>query len=345
MQTVDLRSDTLTKPSPEMREVMMTAEVGDDVFGEDPTINRLQEKVAALTGKEAALLVTSGTQGNQIAINAHTNPGQEIIVDKNSHIFNYECGGAAMLSGAQLHALDGQQGVITVEQIAAAYRYSEDHHYPETGLICLENTHNRAGGSVYPMAEIQRISQYAREKGLPLHLDGARLWNACIATGISLSEYCSYFDSVMMCFSKGLGAPVGSIIVGSAKFINRAHYYRKAYGGGMRQGGILAAGALFAIENNWPLLAEDHNRARDFAEAISEFPGLSVDLSTVQTNIVMIDIDPQVMTAAEAISRLAEQGILMISFGPQRIRAVTHLEISNDDIAYSVNIFKNLFRK
>ena len=341
MRTVDLRSDTLTKPVPEMREAMMAAEVGDDVFGEDPTINQLQEKIAELTGKEAALFVTSGTQGNQAAVNAHTRPGQEVIVDRNSHIFNYESGAPAMISGVQLHPLDGRHGVITVEQIAAAFRPSDD-HYPQTGLICLENTHNRAGGTIYPISEIKRIAEYAREKGVPLHLDGARLWTASVATGISLKEYCQYFDSVMMCFSKGLGAPVGSIVAGSKAFIKYAHFHRKACGGGIRQGGILAAGALYAMEHHWPLLKDDHRRARQFAEAIAELPGISVELSTVQTNIVMFDVDPQKISVEKLLQQLQERGIHMFEFGPTRIRAVTHLEISDDDIEYAIGVFKRL---
>lgn len=343
MRTVDLRSDTLTCPTPEMREAMMTAEVGDDVFGEDPTINRLQERMAELTGKEAALFVTSGTQGNQVAINAHTRPGQEVIVEKDAHIFNYESGAPAMLAGVQLNGLIGSHGVLTAEQVEAAIRPSDD-HYPQTGLICLENTHNRAGGTIYPLEEMKRIYQLSRRHKLPLHLDGARLWNASVATGIPLREYCRYADSVMLAFSKGLGAPVGSIVVGDREFIQRAHFYRKAYGGGIRQGGILAAAALYALDHHLPLLAEDHRRTRQLAEEIAELPGISVDLSTVQTNILIFEVDPARMTAEELVARLGEQGVKMFPFGPTRVRAVTHLHITDEDIEYTVEVFRSLLK-
>lgn len=343
MKTVDLRSDTLTRPTSAMREAMLAAEVGDDVFGEDPTINRLQERVAELTGKAAALFVTSGTQGNQISVNAHTRPGHEVILDENSHIFNYESGAAAMLAGVQLHPLPGQLGVITRDQVEEVLRPTDD-HYPQSGLICLENTHNRAGGTIYPFAEIQAIAELARQQGLPLHLDGARLWNASVATGISLKEYCRPFDSVSLCFSKGMGTPVGSVVVGSKAFIQRAHFYRKAYGGGIRQGGILAAACLYALDHHLPLLAEDHRRARSLAEAIAPLPGIRLELDTVQTNIIMFDVDPAKIAADDLVRQLGEHGVHMFTFGPRRIRAVTHLDVSDDGIEYAVDIFKKLLR-
>ncbi|NOX38373.1 MAG: low-specificity L-threonine aldolase [Calditrichaeota bacterium] len=341
MRHVDLRSDTVTRPTPEMRQAMLQAEVGDDVFGEDPTVNQLQEMVAAMLGKEAALFVPSGTMGNQISINAHTRPGEEIIVERDSHIVNYECGASAMLAGVQLHIIDGQDGIMTMEQVAAAVR-PRDVHQPQTRLVCLENTHNRAGGTIYPLEEIARISQFARERGLKLHLDGARLWNASVATGISLKNYAQYFDSVMLCFSKGLGAPVGSIVVGDREFIERAHYYRKAYGGGMRQVGILAAAAIHALEHHLERLADDHRRARKFAEAISHLPGIRIDLERVQTNIVMFDVDPQVMTADQLIDALRQKGVFMLNLGPRKIRAVTHLDVSDADIDYAIEAFREL---
>lgn len=340
-RVVDLRSDTLTRPTAEMREAMMAAEVGDDVFGEDPTINRLQEMIAKMTGKEAALFVTSGVQGNQVAINAHTRPGQEIIVDKNSHIVNYESGAPALLAGVQVHPIDGRQGIITAEQVAVAIRPADD-HYPQTGLICLENTHNRGGGNIFPLEEIRRISQLAKESGLPLHLDGARLWNASIATGISLTEYGRYFDSMMMCFSKGLGAPVGSIVVGSREFIQKAHFYRKAYGGGIRQGGILAAAAIYAIEHHLPLLKDDHRRAQQLASAIAPLPGIILEPDSVQTNIVIFEVNPEKIEAQALVNKLAENGVLSFTFGPTKIRVVTHLEISDDDIDYTIEVFKKI---
>ncbi len=341
MKTVDLRSDTLTRPTEKMRAAMSRAEVGDDVFNEDPTLNRLQDYIAELTGMEKALFVTSGTQGNQICINAHTQPGQEVIVDKNSHIFNYESGSPAMLAGVQLHCLDGTNGIVSKDEVAAAVRPADD-HYPQTGLVCLENTHNRGGGFIYPLEEIEQIAEFCRTAGLPLHLDGARLWNASVATGISIKTYCELFDSVSLCFSKGLGAPVGSVVAGKADFIQRTHFYRKAYGGGVRQGGILAAAALHAIEHHLPLLSEDHRRAKSLAAGINEIPGLSVDLPAVHTNIVLFDIDDALMTAASLSGKLAEEGILQFPFGPQRIRLVTHLEIADDAVDHAINVIKKV---
>jgi threonine aldolase len=248
-----------------------------------------------------------------------------------------------MLAGAQLHTIEGKNGFITAEQVQAAFRPTDD-HYPQTGLICLENTHNRAGGTIYPLEEIQRISQLARGKGIPIHLDGARLWNASVATGISIKEYCRHFDSVMMCFSKGLGAPVGSVVAGSKEFVKRAHFYRKAYGGGIRQGGILAATALYALEYHWPLLKEDHRRVRHLAEGIVHLSGVSVKFDTVQTNIFIFEVVPQKISADSLVKKLAENGVLMFTFGPTRIRAVTHLEISDEDIAYAIDAFKKLLQ-
>ncbi len=341
MRVVDFRSDTITQPTPEMRRVMAEAPVGDDVFGDDPTVNQLQEKVAELTGKEAALFVPSGTMGNQISINAHTAPGQEVIVEADAHIFYYECGAPAMLSGVQLRPLSGKLGVLTAEQIEAAIR-PRDVHQPPTALICLENTHNRAGGTIYPLEEIQKIAALARERGIRMHLDGARLWNASVATGISLKEYCQYFDSVSLCFSKGLGAPIGSIVVGSKEFIEKAHYYRKAYGGGMRQVGIIAAGALYALEHHFDRLADDHRHAREIAEAIAELPGIQLNLDTVQTNIIIFQFEHPRITPLELVERLKQQGILIISMGGNKLRIVTHLHITDEDVAYAIRIFREI---
>ena len=228
MSIIDLRSDTLTVPSPEMREIMASADVGDDVFGEDPTVNKLQDKIASLTGKEAALFAASGTQANQISINVHTQPGDEVICEKQSHIFNFEAGAAAALSGAQLHTLSGRYGVLDPEEVELAVRPA-DHHYPRSRLIALENTHNKWGGTIYPVNDIIKIRMVSDKHNLKMHLDGARLWNASAASGVSIKEYSRYFDSVSLCFSKGLGAPVGSIIAGSKEFIEKAHYYRKLW--------------------------------------------------------------------------------------------------------------------
>ncbi len=341
MKMIDLRSDTVTQPDEGMRQAMADAPVGDDVFGEDPTVNELQKKMAELTGKEAALFVSSGTQANQISINVHTQPGDEVICEERAHIFNYEAGAPALLSGVQLHPLSGKYGILDVKETEEIIRPS-DHHFPQTRLIALENTHNRWGGTVYPIEEIRKMRQLADSYHLRIHLDGARLWNASIATGISLKEYARYFDSVSLCFSKGLGAPVGSIIVGSKKFIERAHYYRKVYGGGMRQAGIIAAGALYAIEHNFERLQEDHRRARVLAEALNTFPGLVIDLQAVQTNIVIIDTSLSGKTAFHIAELLNEHGVRVIAFAPTRIRLVTHLHITDNDIDRTVEIFKKI---
>lgn len=343
MRFADFRSDTLTKPTHEMRKAMFEAEVGDDVFGEDPTINRLQKMMAKLTGKEAALFVTSGTQGNEVCISAHTKPGKEIIVGKESHIFNYECGGPSLLSGVQMYPVNDQNGIVTLDQIKAAVRHV-DVHYPQTNLICLENTHNRAGGVLLPLENIKEISKFARNNKLKIHLDGARLWNASIATGISLKEYCQYFDSVSLCFSKGLGAPVGSIVVGDKNFIHKVHYYRKVFGGGMRQAGILAAACIYAVEKHFERLKEDHQRAKRFAEAISKIPAIKVDLKTIQTNIVIFDVDIPGFVAEDFLIKLQENGVLMLEIDPNRIRAVTHLDLTDEDLEKAIDVLSNLLK-
>lgn len=335
-RTIDLRSDTITMPTPEMRRVMADAPVGDDVFGEDPSINKLQQKMAALCGKEAALFVASGTMANQIAINAHTQPGDEVICDYGCHIFNYEGGGPALLSGVQVHPLHGERGAISADQIAAAIRPG-DHHFARTRLIEIENTHNRAGGAIFPLEEIKRIRSLADERGLNVHLDGARLWNAHVATGISLAEWCAPVDSISLCFSKGLGAPVGSVLVGSHDFIDRAHRYRKMYGGGMRQAGILAAAALFAVEHHVKRLADDHNHAKMLAENLMEH-GAFVDLDATQTNIVIADFAPFDESADALNQRFGDAGLLALPVSPTRIRFVTHLDVSDADMERALTV-------
>ncbi len=271
--TIDLRSDTVTRPSDEMRRVMAGAEVGDDVYGEDPTVNRLQERVARLLGKEEALFVPSGTMGNQISIKVHTQAGDELIAERDAHIFQYETGGAAFLSSVQVHTVQGERGILTAGHVREAIR-PEIYYMPRTRLICLENTHNRAGGSIYPLRVIEEIEALAREQKLKMHLDGARLWNACVATGISPATYAGFFDSVSVCLSKGLGAPVGSVIAGSKDFIDSARHYRKIFGGGMRQAGILAAAGLYALDHNIARLIEDHEKAKILAGALARAKGL-----------------------------------------------------------------------
>lgn len=339
---IDLRSDTVTKPTPQMREAMMRAEVGDDVMGEDPSINRLQEMIAEMTGMEASLFVASGTMGNQVCIAAHTERGDEIIVERNAHIFNYECGSPGMLSGVQVMPLQGKRGSFMLQQVREVVRPVNIHH-PRTRLICLENTHNRASGAVFPFDEMKSISEFARENSIRMHLDGARLWNASVATGIPIREYCRNFDSVSLCFSKGLGAPVGSIVAGNRQFIEKARYFRKAFGGGMRQAGFLAAAAIYAVENNFGRMAEDHRRARWLAEFIATLPGIEIDLETVQTNIVIFDVRATRYTGRQVRDMLSEKGIGMNTFAGTRVRAVTHLHITDDDIEQTIAALKTIF--
>ena len=341
--TVDLRSDTFTRPTPAMRQAIAEAEVGDDVFGEDPTCNRLQAQVAEMLGKEAGLFVTSGTMGNQVCIKALTSPGDEVIVERDSHIFHYEAGAPGILSGVQLHTLEGEHGFLSADRIEAAIRPQNVHHAP-TRLICLENTHNRAGGTIFPLESIEEIRGLADKHGLRMHLDGARLWNASVASGIPLRIWARHFDSVTVCFSKGLGAPVGSLVAGSKDRIERALRIRKILGGGMRQAGILAAGALYAIENHIDRLADDHRRARRLAEALNGLSSIRIDLDSVQTNIVFIEIDSDKMTAARAAETLAGRGVLVLALTPTRLRAVTHLEIDDTDIDRTIEVFRAVFQ-
>lgn len=339
---IDLRSDTVTKPTASMRAAMSSAEVGDDVYGEDPTVNRLQDMTASMLGKEAALFVPSGVMANQIALKVHTRPGDEVIAESGSHVFNYETGAAAFISNVQIHTIEGKHGIILLEQIPGAVR-SPVYYNPITRLICLENTHNRAGGTIYPLEEIQRISTYAREHDISMHLDGARIWNAWMATGIQPKEYARCFDSVSVCFSKGLGAPVGSAIAGSREFIDRARKVRKILGGGMRQAGILAAAAIYALENNVERLKQDHAKARFFAEHLNSLPGFSIDLETVQTNIVIIDISKTQRTPSEIVTQLRALRVLLSEMSHSTIRAVMHLGVSDESVKKAVEIIQSHF--
>lgn len=337
MQKIDLRSDTLTLPTPGMRRAMAQAEVGDDVFGEDPTVKRLEHRTAELLGKPAGLFVASGTMGNQVAVRAHTEPGQEIVLEATSHIYYFEGGGPAAFSGVMCRCLQGNRGMFTAADVAAVLR-KPDVHFAPTRLICLENTHNRGGGSIWPLEQIRSIAALAKERGLRMHLDGARLWNASVASDIPEREYAAGFDSVNVCFSKGLGAPVGSVLAGSVEFIERARRFRKQIGGGMRQAGIIAAGALYALEHQRERLAEDHRNARVLAEGLAEIPGLEVDLKSVQTNIVIFRVTN--CPASELVKRFGEAGVLVLSTGPDTIRAVTHLGIDGEDIGEALKRFR-----
>ena len=339
---IDLRSDTVTKPSAEMRRVMAEAEVGDDVFGDDPIMNKLQEKVADMLVKEAALFTPSGTMANTIAILAHTQPGDEVIVERESHTFNYEVAGAAVMGGVQLNTILGERGILNPDQIAREIR-EPNVHIPQTKLICLENTHNRGGGTIYPLKKIQTIHQLAKENNLKMHLDGARLFNACVVTGISAKEYAQYFDSLMFSFSKGLGAPVGSILAGSKAFIQRAHRVRKMLGGGMRQVGILAAAALYVLENNVERLTEDHEHAKMLAKELAKITGFHVNPEHVETNIVVFDVSESGFSVVEVLGKLKAKGILMVPFGHTLARAVTHLDVSREDIETTIQVVHELF--
>ncbi len=272
MKPIDLRSDTVTRPSKAMREAIFNAEVGDDVFGEDPTVIKLQNKCAELSGKQSSLYVTTGCLGNQLAIKGHTVQGDEVICESESHIFHYETSAPSIISNVQLHTVPGINGVMNVEDIKSAIR-SKEYYFPNTKLICLENTHNRAGGTIQPIENLKEIYAFAKDNNIKVHIDGARIFNASVETGISLKEYASYCDSISFCFSKGLGAPVGSILCGESDFITLAHKWRKILGGGMRQSGIIAAAALYALENNVERLKEDNDKAKYFAEEISKIEG------------------------------------------------------------------------
>jgi len=338
---IDLRSDTVTKPSKEMRKAMFDAEVGDDVFKEDPTVNKLEEYVADLLGKEAALFVTSGVMGNQLCLNVLTNPGDEVICERDAHIFNYESGSPAALSGIQLHPVEGNRGVITAEQVEPLIRPSSAYYMPRTKVIALENTHNRASGAIYPMEKIIEMKQLIKKYDLSFYLDGARIWNASVATKIPVKDYAVHFDSISCCFSKGLGAPVGSIIGGTKDFIKEAYRVRKAWGGGMRQAGVLAEACLYALKNNIERLSEDHEKAKILAKAINENPAFEIDMNSVQTNILIFK--PLKISVEGAIKRCKEEGLLLSVGKIDSLRAVTHLDVSFEDINRAVEILNKVF--
>lgn len=343
-QPIDLRSDTATRPTPGMRAAIAAAEVGDDVSREDPSINRLEERTAALLGKEAALYVPSGTMSNQIGVRVHTQPGDELLGDVTCHIINYEAGGPAVLSQVMCRTLAGDHGILDVSHFEGKIR-PDNEHYTRTRLVCLENTHNRGGGRIYPLENIKAIHDWARQNQLLMHLDGARLWNAHVATGISLATYASFFDTVSVCFSKGLGAPVGSALVGSNEVITRARRIRKLFGGGMRQAGILASACLYALDNHIERLAEDHRHAQVIAQAIADTPGLELDPGVVETNLIWFNVDPKLGIAKDVSARLREKGVLVNAGGPQTMRAVTHLDVSASQTERAADIIQKTFRQ
>jgi len=330
---VDLRSDTVTRPTPAMREAMLSAEVGDDVLDHDPTTLILEERVAEILGKERALFFPSGIQANQTALAVLGRSGAEAILEAGAHIFNYEEGAGAALSGLQLRPVPTPDGLLSPELVESAIRPPSPYVIP-TALVAIENTHNGAGGKILPLDTARGIQEVAQGAGLPLHLDGARLWHACVETGRTPAEFGAVADTVMVCLSKGLGAPVGSLLAGPGDLMERAWRIRRRLGGGMRQSGILAAGGIYALEHHRDRLAEDHGRARALASGVSEIPGFSV--ATPETNIVMIDIVADGVTPKRILDSLSDMGVLMVGFGPSRLRAVTHLDVDDDGIAAAV---------
>jgi threonine aldolase len=320
-----------------MRRAMAEAEVGDDVFMEDPTVARLEALAAERLGKEAALFVTSGTQGNQVSLMAHTQRGDEIILDENCHIFNYEVAALAVLSAVQARALSGRHGILDPEQVRDAIRPPNIHH-PRNSLICLESTHNRGGGSIYPIETLREIRRIAQEHELAVHLDGARLFNACVASGTPVNDVAAQADSVTFCLSKGLGAPVGSVVVGNQAFIDKARRARKMLGGGMRQAGVIAAAGIVALETMVERLREDHENARILAEGLVKAPGIEIDLGAVQTNIVIFGMERKGLDAPGLVLKLAGQGVKCFSVGPNRIRMVTHKDVDRAGIRYALEV-------
>lgn len=335
---IDLRSDTTSKPTAEMRRVMAEAEVGDDVLGDDPTVRALEARVAEVLGKQAAVFVPSGTMANQLALRAHTTPGDWIVAEAGAHVLRIEGAATGGLAGVATTTIAGTGGIFTADDLAATmppdHRYLPDMSGYVPKLVCLENTHNGAGGTVWPLNELVAVCGAAEAAGMARHLDGARLWNAAAATGVSEAAYTAPFDTVSVCFSKGLGAPIGSALVGSEDLIARARRFRSAYGGAMRQAGIVAAGAHYALEHHRPLLQTDHANARRLGEALAGMAGIDIDLDSVQTNIARFFVTA--MPAGEFVDRLAGEGVMMLPFGPALVRAVTCLDVTADDIEQAI---------
>ncbi|PIQ22508.1 MAG: threonine aldolase [Cytophagales bacterium CG18_big_fil_WC_8_21_14_2_50_42_9] len=340
MHKIDLRSDTVTRPTPEMLQYMFQAEVGDDVYNEDPTVNALEEKTAALFGMEAGLFCPSGTMTNQIAIKAHTEPLSEVICDFTSHIYQYEVGGIAFNAGASVYLLHGERGILTADMVKSAIRPDDNIHYPSTRLVSLENTANKGGGAFYTLAQIAPIAQVCRAHNLSLHLDGARIFNALVAADEKPQDYGQYFDSISVCLSKGLGTPVGSVLLGSKSFIKKTIRIRKVLGGGMRQAGYLAAAGIYALDHHVQRLSEDHVRAQALAEVLKASNYVQ-SILPVQTNIVIFTLVPEVSTQT-FLQKLKEKNILATEFGLQQIRLVTHLDYTDEMADYTLTTLKNL---
>ncbi len=331
MDIIDLRSDTVTKPTSGMREAMARAEVGDDVYGEDPTVNRLEAMAAERLGKEAGIFVPTGVMANQLAIRLHTRIGDEVIIEASAHIIRYEGGSASSLSGVQLCCVPGDRGRLSPEGVQAAIRVS-DLHTPSSTLLCLEQTHNVGGGSVYPLETVRRVTDVGRTQGLALHLDGARIFNAVVATGVTAEEFARYFDTVSFCLSKGLGAPIGSMIVSDRQRVHQLRRLRKIFGGGMRQVGILAAAGLYALEHHIDRLAQDHENARLLATLLQKIPGVTLDMNSVETNIVLFQVPHSTRSSEEILKACREAGLLLNAVGDRAFRLVTHLDVTREDV-------------
>ncbi|AMV39790.1 low-specificity L-threonine aldolase [Planctomyces sp. SH-PL62] len=338
---IDLRSDTVTRPTPAMRRAMAEAEVGDDVYGEDPTIRALEARTAALLGKEAAVFTPSGTMANQIAVGLHTRPGDELLCAESSHLYLWEAGGIARHWGVTARTFPGDAGLLRLADIEDEVR-PDDLHMVRTRLVALENTHNRGGGRVHPIEDVTAVSRWAKGEGLARHLDGARLMNAVVASGVPADEWGSWFDTVSICFSKGLGAPVGSALAGTAEAMDRARKLRKFLGGAMRQAGILAAGALYALDHHVDRLAEDHAHARLLADVFEEVEGLALEFDGVETNLVWVAVDPELGTADDIAAHLKSHGVLVAALGPQTIRACTHLDVSRADVQRAAEAIRTI---
>lgn len=327
MNVIDLRSDTVTRPSAAMREAMVSADVGDDVYGEDPTVGRLERRVADMLGKEAGIFVPTGVMSNQLCLKSLTMPGDEVIMGANCHVFNYETGAPALLSGIQVHTVPDPRGVISIDDVDQAIR-EEAYYLPRTAAVALEITHNREGGAIAPFEHVRRLTSFVRDRGIALHLDGARLWNACVATGISPGDYAAMFDTVSVCLSKGLGAPIGSVMVGTRGHIEIARKFRKVWGGGWRQAGILAAAGLFAVEHNIDRLAEDHRKAAAFATALGAIDGVDVAVMP-ETNIVIFSVAG--WNTSDIAATMKERGVLLSAAFKGKLRAVFHMDVTLEE--------------
>ncbi len=343
-RVIDLFSDTRTRPTPEMRRAIAEAEVGDDMAGLDPTVNRLEEMVAEMFGKEAAVFACSGTQSNQLGVWAHCQPGDELLIHETGHIANYEAGAPAVLSGVTVRTLRGPQGMLDVPQLEGKVR-SDDQHLCRTRLVCVENTTNGGGGRAYPLEQLQRVSEWARVHDLKVHIDGARLFNAIVARGYAAAEVGRCCDTISLCFSKGLGCPMGAVLIGSRDEVRRARRARKLFGGALRQAGIVAAAAVYALENHIERLAEDHANARLFAESIGGIDGVRIDPHDVESNLVFFEVDSHIGTAADVSDRLEEHGVVIGAMGPQRMRVCTHLDVSRDDVLKAAEALRTVARE